>query len=215
MPIFDGNLPYTNLHELNLDWIVKEVKSVKEKTDDIDTSVAEAKQYRDDSEDFRNETLLLKQDTEAIKNQVEDDTNDLYQKVSQNTANIRVNTARIDSFASLPAGSTRGNAELLDIRVAQNGTTYPTAGDSVRDQIRTVIKFNQYTNEQKTKFSSTDLETGYYYSTTDGIKTASATYQCTRTLIPVEFDRAKVGISTCGKNVYVAQYDADMVFISE
>lgn len=26
MSIFDGNMPYTNLHELNLDWIVKNVK---------------------------------------------------------------------------------------------------------------------------------------------------------------------------------------------
>ena len=43
MPIFDGNLPYTNLHELNLDWIVSYVKSVKGKTDLIDESVENAK----------------------------------------------------------------------------------------------------------------------------------------------------------------------------
>lgn len=40
MPIFDGNLPYTNLHELNLDWITKIVKEVKDKTDEIDARVA-------------------------------------------------------------------------------------------------------------------------------------------------------------------------------
>lgn len=26
MAIFDGNMPYTNLHELNLDWVMKKVK---------------------------------------------------------------------------------------------------------------------------------------------------------------------------------------------
>ena len=25
MSIFDGNMPYTNLHELNLDWVMKKV----------------------------------------------------------------------------------------------------------------------------------------------------------------------------------------------
>lgn len=26
MSIFDGNMPYTNLHDLNLDWIVQKIK---------------------------------------------------------------------------------------------------------------------------------------------------------------------------------------------
>ena len=41
MPLFN-NFPYTNFHELNQDWLIKTVKEVKDKTEDIDEAVAEA-----------------------------------------------------------------------------------------------------------------------------------------------------------------------------
>lgn len=59
----------------------------------------------------------------------------LTSQVSTNTSNIAIQTARIDSIASLPSGSTSGDAELMDIRVKADGTTASSAGDAVREQI--------------------------------------------------------------------------------
>lgn len=55
--------------------------------------------------------------------------------INELNSDIAVLKSRMDEFASLPAGSTEGNAELADIRVGFNGKTYSSAGNAVRDQI--------------------------------------------------------------------------------
>ena len=39
MGIFDGNMPYTNLHELNLDWVIAKIKKVDEQINNLDESI--------------------------------------------------------------------------------------------------------------------------------------------------------------------------------
>lgn len=65
-------------------------------------------------------------------------------QISEQNDNINVLDARMDTFTHLTEGSTSGDAELEDIRVAFNGVTYASAGNATRGQANLV-------NELKTK----------------------------------------------------------------
>lgn len=53
---------------------------------------------------------------------------------------LGVLTDRVNTFTTLPEGSTSANAELVDIRVGSDNKTYPNAGDAVRGQVSNIFQ---------------------------------------------------------------------------
>ena len=74
-------------------------------------------------------------DTNAYIEQkfIEVDT-DIARENAERKAEVAIERERINNFAKLPNGSTTGDAEVIDIRVGADGTTYANAGEAVRGQ---------------------------------------------------------------------------------
>lgn len=188
--MFENKYPYTDFHELNLDWFLAEFKKVYVHVDDLDATV---KQFTDfvtnyfnnlDVQEEINKKLdemasdgslsaLIQPLFDTYKAEIDEEVEDQNYMIDTQNSRISVLEGRMDTFASLPDGSTAGDAELEDIRVGANGVTYASAGDAVRSQITDLTNDIDYV--AKSTYSETKTFNGFINS--DGEIINSATYK--------------------------------------
>lgn len=129
-------------------------------------------------------TKAGKDELAATSDNLNTEMNELSETVQGSLSSINneltVLDARMDTFASLPDGSTSGNAELLDIRVGTNGYTYPSAGAAVRnqgDEIKDMLETGKNIADDRVFLYPTGWQKGdgYYYGQISNLWTAFST----------------------------------------
>lgn len=138
------NMPYSNFHDLNTDWIVKKIK-------DVETSEANAKASEEAAEESATATALSAEQAHASELNAEASA-----LASANSATASANSAteandyvnatreqvnllqsRVDNI--IPSGTqTQGNTELLDIRTEYTGNIADSAGNAVRNETKDI-----------------------------------------------------------------------------
>lgn len=177
--------PYTDFHEMNLDWFLEEFKKVMDEwvqmKEDFHTLEGTVQTFTDFVTNYFNNLDVQQEINNKLDQMALDGTLsaliqplfDTYKAqidtvVGAQTNRILVLEGRMDAFSSLAEGSTTGDAELMDIRIAYDGMEYPSAGDAVRGQIEdtinlcdTVLDVLPYTS---TRISRT-LNSQHYWNT--------------------------------------------------
>jgi lysophospholipase L1-like esterase len=144
--------------------------------------------------------------------------------ITQYGATINLHTSQIANLVA-NASSTEENSELIDIRVANDGSTYQSAGDSVRNQVNNVNEYIKrdintlndgiYTDE--INFDSFLFELGgINYNT--GENTTNSSIIRTKGFITFnEFDnyfKIEYDGSALGDHIYMLVYELDGTYVN-
>ena len=128
MGLFE-HFPYTNFHDLNLNWIIGKIKNVETAEANTAASAEAAAASAEASQLSANASA----ESAAASQLSAEASAESAESIADLSGQIRTNTARIDNIIA-DGQQTEGNTELIDIRVGYNGITYPTAGAAVRGE---------------------------------------------------------------------------------
>ncbi|AWW06131.1 MAG: SGNH hydrolase [Podoviridae sp. ctfa10] len=156
------NFPYCNFHDMNLDWIINQWLEMKKSFANYEDAFKDLKEFVDgyftnlDVQDEINKKLDTMASDGSLYALIENFTKPITD--AQNNK-IAVLESRMDTFTSLPSGSTSGDAELQDIRVSYTGVVYKTAGDATRGQAK---ELNSNKTNNPLKKANITRKKGYY-----------------------------------------------------
>ena len=140
MALFE-QFPYTNFHEMNLDWLLQKMKELAASQKTLEEAMEELEYtiHHLDVDEAVVETLnnMLADGTLSalMAEAIAEYEAQIGVIVAQQNQRIAVVESRVSEITNLPEGSTSGDAELADIRIDAWGDAWPSAGDAVRGQI--------------------------------------------------------------------------------
>ncbi len=118
-PLFNNTAPYTDFHEMNLDWVLGKIKELEARVDGIDESIlSKAKAYTDEQlADYQAQVDALRVELQAQYDAVERDFDRLQASIniSLRQMEIRIDELRADMVANINAVN-----ERTDLAIAQN-----------------------------------------------------------------------------------------------
>lgn len=172
--------PFDSWIERSKAWAIGETLDDEEVPETDETYQNNAKYYAEQADILGSAQVVLAAEqvtlaTEKAAAAAESEANAAASEAAFNGVSIQLTTrmaaieteqtaqdARMDTFVALQQGSTTGDAELTDIRVGANGTTYDSAGSAVRGQIGELKSDLNYINEPYT------FVDGYYVKYDNG-----------------------------------------------
>lgn len=227
MPYTPTNNPYAvgDPYMYDLKWITDKLKEAIALYQPLSGEFAELKEYvinyfnnLDVSDEINAKINSMVADgtfDEILTPIFEDYTETINEIIANQNGAIDVLRARMDTFEALEDGSTTGDAELADIRVAYDGVTYPTAGDAVRGQASGLN--DKIANKIEKEITSFNLfnpakaTTGYYIGSGGNPVATSANYFVSD-YIPITGGKRYYLQGT--QNQGLAYYDANKTYLS-
>ena len=229
--MFENKYPYTDFHELNLDWFLAEFKKVHNHVDDLDATVHQFTEFvtnyfenLDVQEEINKKldamaadgslSALIQPLFDEYKTEINGIVNGQNTRLTEVEGDMITLSNRMDSFVHLAEGSTTGDAELIDARVGANGITYNTAGDAIRGQYEDAIDHVDNVYLQIGEFyqdwlQNTTIIDGKYINYHDGTEVLNASLSATD-FIPVMKNTEVITY----KELQLAFYDENKTYVS-
>lgn len=187
MPLFN-KFPYTNFHELNLDWILEQIPLFQK--------------MRDETEGFRNETEELKHDTEHLRDETKvlhDDTKNLHDNVVEEHKQITTEITQAKNDITNTINTGKNDINTLVTNGTQQLDTIITTGkqdiNTLVTSSKSAIKTLSDTSKQEITTLTENGKSAINTATATGTSTITDTVSKGTTTITGEKDKALTTIS--------------------